>query len=533
MNLKNNFFKISILIIATLSFFASATAQHNHEEHNDGHDHSSHSPAPAKPVEDHSGHNHQEDGHDGHDAHNEVILNQQQIEVAGIKTATAGPGSLDHIISLSGQINLNADTLINHVSRADGIVIELNVSEGDYVRKGEVMALIDSAELGQAKSEFYEIFNEVGCCAIDLQRFKIVSTNASKLLDALEKLPEISSLQNAKFGDMADYGAQLLKSYAQYSISKKNFQRKNRLFQSKIVSENDFLSAQNEYEKAMADFFASRDNARFELKQRLLDLERLMKVNEFKLRTAERRLQLLGLSFEEINKIREQGSKIQETCTDPNCKDCIPGSASHSRQAQDSTFSQIAIKAARSGTVTFRNLSLGEEVEKNRILFTVADTSNLWGIFQASLQDVSMIRQGMEVTIKSPDRFETIGRVLMISPVVDQKTRTISVRTALNNDSGRWLPGNFITGQIKIAADNLPVVINRSAIQTVNGETVVFVPNDHGFNMQEVETGREDGERVEIKSGLKAGQKYVSEGAFALKSVKITSTMDSHAGHGH
>jgi cobalt-zinc-cadmium efflux system membrane fusion protein len=163
----------------------------------------------------------------------------------------------------------------------------------------------------------------------------------------------------------------------------------------------------------------------------------------------------------------------------------------------------------------------------------VADTSNLWAILQAPAKDFPLIKPGMEVTIQSSDGLTTTGRVLLINPVIDEKTRTVMVRVALSNDSGKWLPGSFVTGQIKISAENLPVTVMRNAIQTIEGKSIVFVPEAKGFVAVEVQTGREDSERIEIKSGLKAGQKYVSDGAFALKSVKITSGMDSHAGHGH
>lgn len=524
-------FIFSVVLMLICSFIVTAQAQTEHSA-DDGHDHAAHAaPEPATCSE---GHDHASEDHSGHGhEEEEIALSPQQQKVSGIQVQTAGPGNLNKSISLSGEVTLNSDSLVNHSSRASGIIVELNCSPGDYVRKGEVLAIIDSSELGQAKSEFYEIFNEVGCCAIDLQRFKNVAANATKLLNTLAKMPEISSLQKMQFGDMADYGAELLKAYAEYIINNKNFQRKSRLFKDKIVSENDYLISQNNYEKAMAEYFATRDNASFELKQKLLELERLMKVSEFKLRTAERKLQLLGLSHEEINRIRAHGAEIQATCTEPGCSDCSLNGKNHSLHTADTTFSQIAVKAGRSGTVTFREANLGEEVESNKTIFTVADTSNLWAILQASLKDSSLIKPGMEVTMQAPDGSITMGRVLLISPIVDEKTRTVAVRVALNNESRRWLPGSFITGKIKIAAENLAVLISRHAVQVIDGKSVVFVPTEHGYKVQEVKTGREDDSNVEIKSGLQAGQKYVNEGAFALKSVKITSTMDSHAGHGH
>jgi cobalt-zinc-cadmium efflux system membrane fusion protein len=117
--------------------------------------------------------------------------------------------------------------------------------------------------------------------------------------------------------------------------------------------------------------------------------------------------------------------------------------------------------------------------------------------------------------------------------VLDQQTRTFAIRASVNNQDGKWLPGMFINGEIDISAERLPLVIKRSAIQVLDGKSVVFAPKDNGFEILPVKTGREDDLSVEIVSGLKPGQRYVSNGAFALKAIKLTTGMDSHAGHGH
>ncbi|MEW6709927.1 MAG: efflux RND transporter periplasmic adaptor subunit [Candidatus Riflebacteria bacterium] len=515
-----------ILLISLLISKGSSQTDHSGHDH-EGHDHSAHAKQ-EKAVDSHAGHE-----HSGHNHQSVIELTPAQKSQAAIKVETAGSGNLNHLIGLSGEIALNSDTLIHHVSRAPGIIAELKCTNGDYVRKGDILAAIDSFELGQAKSEFYEIFNEVGCCAIDLQRFRVVSANTGRLLKALEKMPEIDTLAKIDFGDMADYGANLLKTYAEHLISSKTFKRKSKLYSEKIISENEFLISQNNYEKAMAEFFATRDNAKFEIKQKLLDLERLMKVNEFKLRTAERKLQLFGLSHEEINAIRAHGAEIQTTCTVEGCTECAVNSANQSHHTRDTSFSQVQLRAERSGTVVFRDAELGQEVDKNKVLFTIADISNLWSILQVSQKDQALVKTGMEVTISASDGRTTNGRILMVNPVVDEKTRTVAVRVSLNNDTGKWMPGTFVSGQIKIVADNVAVLVKRSAIQIIDGKATVFVPEEHGFILREVKTGREDSEKIEILSGLQAGESYVTDGAFALKSIKVTSTMDSHAGHGH
>ncbi|MGM0600419.1 MAG: efflux RND transporter periplasmic adaptor subunit, partial [Candidatus Rifleibacteriota bacterium] len=522
---------------------------HDHEAHvgteadeHTGHDHETHVGTEA---DEHTGHDHEThvetetDGHEGHDhsAHDEhsdlLVINEKQQKNVGLRIERAKKGNISKNIVLTGSIVLNADSLVNHVSRASGIVEKINVSEGDYVRRGDVLAIIDSAELGRTKSRFYEIFNEVGACSIDLRRFEVVARNTKKLLNRLQKRPELDFIQNVEFGDMGEYGSGLLTSYAEFLVSQKSFERKKRLYKEKIVSEKDYLQAQNNYEKAMARYFAQRDNATFEIKQKLLELQRTLRVNEFKLRTVERELQLLGLTHKEISEIRQQGHQIQQSCTEPDCKECATSPDSEAGYLKDKSFSQISIKAGRSGTVTFRDLSLGQEVQKNSILFTVANLTSLWAVLQAPSSDFSFVKPGMKVEISSASGVKTSGRVLLIKPVLDQQTRTFAIRASVDNQDRNWLPGMFINGEIDISAESLPLVIKRSAIQVVDGETVVFAPKENGFEVLPVKTGRRDDSLVEIVSGMRPGQKYVSTGAFALKAIKLTTGLDPHAGHGH
>ncbi len=80
---------------------------------------------------------------------------------------------------------------------------------------------------------------------------------------------------------------------------------------------------------------------------------------------------------------------------------------------------------------------------------------------------------------------------------------------------------------------SVPVRIERNAVQKVDGEWLVFVPSETGFESREVKVGIGEPHFVEIVQGLEAGEEYVAQGSFSLKAEMITSGMDPHAGHGH
>ncbi|MDQ7784835.1 MAG: efflux RND transporter periplasmic adaptor subunit [Desulfomonilaceae bacterium] len=72
----------------------------------------------------------------------------------GIESSAAGPGTIKSTLDLPGEIALNADRVSHVVPRVPGVVSESRKNLGDPIRKGEVLAIIDSRELGEAKSNY-------------------------------------------------------------------------------------------------------------------------------------------------------------------------------------------------------------------------------------------------------------------------------------------------------------------------------------------------------------------------------------------
>jgi cobalt-zinc-cadmium efflux system membrane fusion protein len=91
-------------------------------------------------------------------------------------------------------------------------------------------------------------------------------------------------------------------------------------------------------------------------------------------------------------------------------------------------------------------------------------------------------------------------------------------RMTIPNPEGRWRPGLFVTGQIMIDEVSAQVAISKDALVRLDGRPAVFLQTGGGFVPQTVVVGRSNDRLVEITTGLQAGQKYVSRGAYTLKS---------------
>lgn len=186
------------------------------------------------------------------------------------------------------------------------------------------------------------------------------------------------------------------------------------------------------------------------------------------------------------------------------------------KKPADASTSQIL--APVSGTVVVKNVYEGQYVAMGEKLFELADFSFMWFQFRAYEQDIPWIKaeQTVEVTTPSvPGRVFT-GTVKFLDPNFDEVTRSTKVRVELPNvmEDGRWLLLHrlYADGVVQVAAPEV-LAVPRSAVIQTGPEAVVYVEKGDGaYARTEVKTGRRGDALIEIVSGLKAGDRVVTNG---------------------
>ena len=197
------------------------------------------------------------------------------------------------------------------------------------------------------------------------------------------------------------------------------------------------------------------------------------------------------------------------------------------------TLAVYTVVAPLDGIIISKDLAAGETVDAGKMLYEVADLSTVWADISIFPQYRHLLRKGMAVEFIAHDGHAAKAEVRYISPIVSHETRTFTARCVLEGAGEDFTPGAFVRARIGIETLDAEVVVPCAAVQTLEGEPVVFTPDDHGFKTVPVQTGLSDGEHIQITAGLKPGDQYVAEGAFSLKAELVTSGMDPHAGHGH
>jgi cobalt-zinc-cadmium efflux system membrane fusion protein len=175
------------------------------------------------------------------------------------------------------------------------------------------------------------------------------------------------------------------------------------------------------------------------------------------------------------------------------------------------------LKAPIDGTVIDRDGTLGEFAAEARPLFTIADLTTMWIDFAVYRRDFAKVRLGDAVSIDVEDGGPPIeAKIDYVSPIGASDTQSSIARAVVAND-GRLRPGLFVDGRVVLSAKPVDVAVRTSALQTLEGKTVVFVRDGDTFAAREVELGGRDADWVEVTFGLLAGDVYAAKNSFVVK----------------
>ncbi len=197
----------------------------------------------------------------------------------------------------------------------------------------------------------------------------------------------------------------------------------------------------------------------------------------------------------------------------------------------------LTVRAPLSGLVMERSVEVGEWVGSDRMLQRIADTQQLWGVFNATLPQAARLSKSAEVQVRiqGEERAHYTGRLDRIHPRLDAQSRMLPLRVLIDNPAGTLLPGMFASAQLRIVALEKKWLIPGQAHTLINGVGGVFVRDGDGFRFQPMPDVGRDGEGFLIVPQEWKHKEVVIEGVFALKAQMLlqSGSADPHAGHAH
>jgi len=277
---------------------------------------------------------------------------------------------------------------------------------------------------------------------------------------------------------LADAKAAYMAAGQRLELARSSYQREEGLYEKKVSSQQDYLAAKQAYEEAQIQWSTTR--------QKLLTY---------------------GLKIADLETLSSE---------------------------PEEDFTIYRMVAPFDGTVISKHLALGEVVDETSEVFVIADLRNVWVDLVINETNIGSVQAGQLAEVSLIDGQSKVqASIHYVDPIVDPKTRTAVVRATLDNTSGRYKPGRFVRGRIRVGGADSALKIPAAAVQLIDDHTIVFVKCPEGFEVRPVTLGMSNNNEVEIVDGLTSGDEVVTENAFHLKAELEKQAAGAGGGHGH
>lgn len=274
-----------------------------------------------------------------------------------------------------------------------------------------------------------------------------------------------------------------------------------------IVDSVEFGRAKGEYLRASAqvqrwkwlnDSYAEGQASGAVARKEIVEARAELDAAQVELAIAEQTLRNFGLDDDRIAKIRETRD----------------------------TGTHLEVTAPFDATLAARKAVTGENVEEGQPLFEIADLSRMWLFLSVFAEDLGELSEGMPVAFQPEGQPGIVipGEITWISPNLDEKTRTASVRAELNNPDKQLRQGLFGTGIIGVHEGEPMVVVPMEAIQWDGCCNMAFVQTREGeYEPRKVRLGDQVENGYVVLAGLSVGESVATQGSYLLKTEVLKS----------
>lgn len=257
-----------------------------------------------------------------------------------------------------------------------------------------------------------------------------------------------------------------IKSVQMVELKTKAYERAVLLFDADVVSEAQKLQRKTELSAAKADMEASKDQ-----------------------------LFVMGMTIDEIEAIQ---SEIQIDAT-------------------------TNIVAKIDGKIIKKTVNVGQVVDPTEDIFTIAMLNEVWGVAQVPERQIGFLKEGDDLLIDVPayENKSVEGKITYLGDIVDSVTRTVTIRTEIDNAHGLLKPDMLIT--MKVSGKSIEKVgVPINAIVSIDDIPNIFVKTgENKFLMRPVTLGVKNKDAVHIDDGLLEGEEVVIDGAFHLNNERL------------
>ena len=182
----------------------------------------------------------------------------------------------------------------------------------------------------------------------------------------------------------------------------------------------------------------------------------------------------------------------------------------------------VEISSPIEGTVIERKVSVGQVVEPSDQLYTVADLSSVWVVGDVPEQSARGVKidQHVEIYIPALGDVRLIGRIVFVAETVDPETRTVMVRTLVDNEFRALKPAMLARMYITGVQNKKLVIPEGAVVREDNRDHVFIAQGNDSFLLVPVELGEAVGQVRPVLEGLDKDREIVLDGAFHLNNER-------------
>ena len=465
----------------------------------------------------------------------------------GVDYATAEKSSLSSDLKVPGTISTPPNRTATVSPRVQGQVLSVLVSVGDRVTAGQIIARVRSLDIASATAAYHQAETQVRYTALALQhqrelahlgsfaqkpiedaRTAVTTADAALRGDQSAVQQDLSAVQQDQSAVLQDQSQQH-QDEADETHDKAQLDRAARLLQEGIMARQDFESADTTHRKDLEKLEGDRlkiDSDRFKVQQdqaKVSGDQAHVKTDQAQLRINQEALK------------REMGAYRMNVYTAQaieQADSAYRAALLQLQQAGDALKIQgvrpedatgvFDVTAPISGVITARNVNPGMTVDQSQMtpwqMFTISNVDIVDADGSVFDRDLPRIRVGLPIEVHGT-AFSSVymGRISYIAPSVDPNTHAVKVRCEIPNPRHELRDGMYVEMTIHPEAATDVVMVPTSAVQRENGAAFVYSPSPVGkLERHPVQVGRELKDSVEILSGLKEGDRVVSNGAILI-----------------
>lgn len=228
-------------------------------------------------------------------------------------------------------------------------------------------------------------------------------------------------------------------------------------------------------------------------------------------------------NYERIKSLYDQGAVSKQAMDDAatalQVAENDVKSAAAAVESAKNALGNATVTSPISGYVHDRNVIIGQVIAGGQTLMYIGDISSVYATVSVPQEELAKIKEGLAADI-SVDAYKNQifnGTVSVINPSVDISSRVFQVKIKISNNDAQLKPGMFTKVQIKIGKPKKVIAVPMNAVVGSQGLYFAFVADGDKVIRRQIEIGEIMGQSVEIKSGLKLGEKIAVTNVNSLK----------------